>query len=417
MPIQLLPLVIPLGRPARLTVQHLAPGSRYAIQVRSRRQVTPDLECELSADDAGCLRIEGTYALAGEYTVDIAAPSSGARLARLGFFVASPDLFARRPLRADFHIHTRYSDGRNSPAEMVIRGRELGLDVLVITDHNNYAGATEAVAERARLGLNLVDMPGEEVTTPTWHIVAVNADTGIHDRMLEAFGLVGADKPTVDARLSEYDALCWAIRATQAHGGRAYLAHPYWAVDRGFNMPTALYDRILEEGILDGLELIGEVKYEDNVRSLARYLDLRAAGRTLPIVGNSDTHGAQHTYGLYWTLVFATEPSPAGVLQAIAEGWSVACTTVAPTAPANTALTGRAASMQAWGSFELVDYAYFLEEHFFPMHDALCVEEAALAYRAWRGDHLPDGTMAACQADMAALVARCWGGSSTQGRP
>ena len=417
MPIQLFPLVVSLEQPARLSVQGLTPGSRYAFQIRSRRQMAPVLDGELPADDAGCLCIEGTYACAGEHTVDLAVPPTGSRLARLGFFVAPPDLFARRPLRADFHVHTRYSDGRNSPAEMVIRGRELGLDVLTITDHNNYIGASEALAERVRLELNLVDMPGEEVTTPPWHIVAINADAGIYAQMLEAFGLAGADKPAVDARLGEYDALCWAIRATQAHGGRAYLAHPYWAVDRGFNMPTALYDRILEEGILDGVELIGEVKYEDNVRSLARYLDLRAAGRNLPIIGCSDTHGAQHTYGLYWTLVFAAEPSPAGVLQAIADGWSVACTTVAPTAPANTALTGRAASMQAWGSFELVDYAYFLEERFFPMHDALCAQEAALAYRAWRGDRLSDGAMAACHADMAALVTRCWGGSSSQDRP
>jgi hypothetical protein len=417
MPIQLFPLVVSLGQPAPLTIQGLTPGSRYAIRVRARRQMAPVLDHELSADDTGSLCIEGIYPCVGEHTVDLATPSTGVRLARLAFFVAPPDLFARRPLRADFHVHTRYSDGRNSPAEMVIRGRELGLDVLAITDHNNTIGSAESLAERARLDLNLVDMPGEEVTTITWHIVAINADAGIYGRMLEAFGLAGADKPTVEAKLGEYDDLCWAIRDIQAHGGRAYLAHPYWAVDRGFNMPTALYDRILEEGILDGVELIGEVKYEDNIRSLARYLDLRGMGHNLPIIGCSDTHGAQHTYGAYWTLVFAADTSPAGVLQAIADGWSVACTTVAPTAPANTALTGRAASMQAWGSFELVDYACFLEEHFFPMHDALCAQEAALAYRAWRGDRLPDGAMAACHAELAALVARCWNRPPAQDRP
>ena len=97
---------------------------------------------------------------------------------------------------------------------------------------------------------------------------------------------------------------------TQAHGGRAYLAHPYWVVERGYHLPSPWYDRVLEEGILDGIELLGDVKHENNARSLARYLDFRASGGDIPIVGNSDTHRAEHTYGTYWTLVYAARADP-----------------------------------------------------------------------------------------------------------
>jgi hypothetical protein len=232
--------------------------------------------------------------------------------------------------------------------------------------------------------------------------VAINADTAIFQLALETYGLERAEPDEAEAVLSQYEALRWSVQAVQAHGGRAYLAHPYWAVDRGFHLPTDMYDRILGEGILDGLELLGDVRHENNLRSLARYLDYRAAGHEVPIVGNSDTHRSAHTYGQYWTTVYAdTSPdgcviSPESVLDAIAEGWSVACMRV----------DGR---LEAYGSFEHVDYAYFLEEQFYPQHDALCAKEAALAYRAWRGERLPEGSMATCRTEMEALYARCWG--------
>ena len=62
--------------------------------------------------------------------------------------------------------------------------------------------------------------------------------------------------------------------------------------------------------------------------------------------------------------------------------------------------------MSAYGSFELVDYAYWLEEAFFPEHDRLCTKEALLAYRALEGASIDLG---ACRAEIDALYARCWG--------
>ncbi len=394
MPIELAPLTLPHDQPTTLAVGGLTPGATYVVRLRSARQDGDLSEHELQADPEGRLSIAGRYKVCGEHLLDLFPDPASTRLARLHFFVASPDLYARRPLRGDFHIHTLYSDGHSTPAEMLIRARELGLDVAVITDHNSYQASIEGIEAQQRLGLNLITMPGEEVSGPNWHILSIRADAAIYE-------LSTAACTDQDIDSWSYEALRWAIETTQAHGGRAYLAHPYWAVERGYHLPVPIYERVLAEGILDGLELLGGVRYENNVRSLARYLDFRAAGGAIPILGNSDTHRTDHTYGTYWTLVLARELTPEGVLDAIAEGWSVACTTVQPVH-----LHQRAATMEAYGPFELVDYAFFLEQRFFPQHDRLCEEEAALAYRAWRGEQLPPHAMPDQVAQMEALYTR-----------
>jgi predicted metal-dependent phosphoesterase TrpH len=367
----------------------------YIIRLRSARQDADLAEHRLQADPQGELSITCSYEIRGEHFLDLFPEPAAQRLARLHFYVAPAELYARRPLRGDFHIHTLYSDGRSTPVEMLIRARELGLDVAVITDHNSYEASIEGIEAQENLGLNLITMPGEEVSGPNWHILSIGADAAIYDLSTAAF----TDQ---DIDPGSYEALRWAIEATQAHGGRAYLAHPYWAVERGYHLPLPIYERVLSEGILDGLELLGDVRYENNVRSLARYLDFRAAGGTIPILSNSDTHRTDHTYGTYWTLILAHELSAEGVLDAIAEGWSVACTTVKPLP-----LHQRAAAMEAYGPFELVDYAYFLEQHFYPQHDQLCEQEAALAYRAWRGEQLARHAMREHGIDMEALYMRC----------
>ncbi|MBI5624421.1 MAG: PHP domain-containing protein [Elusimicrobia bacterium] len=46
--------------------------------------------------------------------------------------------------RVDLHLHSRFSDGTLAPAELVARGREAGLDLMALTDHDGVAGFPEA---------------------------------------------------------------------------------------------------------------------------------------------------------------------------------------------------------------------------------------------------------------------------------
>ena len=67
----------------------------------------------------------------------------------------------------DLHLHSHYSDGRASPAELVQYAAEIGLSVIALTDHNTLNGINEAQNVARRLGLEVV--PGVELDT-TWEI-------------------------------------------------------------------------------------------------------------------------------------------------------------------------------------------------------------------------------------------------------
>jgi PHP family Zn ribbon phosphoesterase len=73
---------------------------------------------------------------------------------------------ALRRLRADLHIHTCLSpcgELAMSPRAVVARARELGLDLIAVTDHNTTENAGAAI--EAAAGTGLAVLPGVELTT------------------------------------------------------------------------------------------------------------------------------------------------------------------------------------------------------------------------------------------------------------
>jgi predicted metal-dependent phosphoesterase TrpH len=56
----------------------------------------------------------------------------------------------------DLHVHTNMSDGSLSPAEVVRRSAENGLQAIAITDHDTVAGIAEARAEGLRAGVEVI---------------------------------------------------------------------------------------------------------------------------------------------------------------------------------------------------------------------------------------------------------------------
>ncbi len=67
------------------------------------------------------------------------------------------------PAQIDIHMHTYYSDGRFSPAEVVEAAATRGLGAIAITDHDNTRGMREALPLAAAAGIELV--AGIEMTT------------------------------------------------------------------------------------------------------------------------------------------------------------------------------------------------------------------------------------------------------------
>lgn len=64
---------------------------------------------------------------------------------------------------ADLHVHTYYSDGLNSPADLVKLAVNNRLAALAITDHDSIAGIGEAI--KANKHHDLIIIPGVEIST------------------------------------------------------------------------------------------------------------------------------------------------------------------------------------------------------------------------------------------------------------
>lgn len=56
----------------------------------------------------------------------------------------------------DLHIHTTASDGTLTPAQCVLRAKELGLGAIAITDHDTAAGVSSAREEGEKCGVEVI---------------------------------------------------------------------------------------------------------------------------------------------------------------------------------------------------------------------------------------------------------------------
>ncbi len=81
-------------------------------------------------------------------------------------------------MRIDLHTHSSISDGTDTPAELVDRARQVGLDVIALTDHDTFAGLDEAVIRGDQLGVQVVR--GMELSCSrsgqSVHLLAYGAD-------------------------------------------------------------------------------------------------------------------------------------------------------------------------------------------------------------------------------------------------
>jgi 3',5'-nucleoside bisphosphate phosphatase len=74
----------------------------------------------------------------------------------------------------DWHTHTTFSDGLDSPDTVVRNSRLKGIESLAITDHDTLAGYWEALEEANKWKVELV--PGVEISTEIYHILGLGIE-------------------------------------------------------------------------------------------------------------------------------------------------------------------------------------------------------------------------------------------------
>lgn len=76
----------------------------------------------------------------------------------------------------DLHVHSRFSDGTDTPTQLISQAQQLGISALALCDHNTLAGLPEFLSAAA--DTNVEPIPGIEFSTTfrdlEIHILALN---------------------------------------------------------------------------------------------------------------------------------------------------------------------------------------------------------------------------------------------------
>ena len=196
--------------------------------------------------------------------------------------LAVPDLPGFRTLKADFHLHTVFSDGNVWPTVHVQEAWRDGLDVIALTEHAEYhphtadvkvdGGRSYAIAKPLADQLGVILVPGVEITKPDPPAPLVLAEGPQH---FNALFVTDANALNVPNDLME------ALRRAKAQQAFVFWNHPGYRVERPrWFAPVA---RAFDAGLFQGMELVnGPDFYDDAYPWIAE--------RKLTILANSDAH-------------------------------------------------------------------------------------------------------------------------------
>ena len=169
---------------------------------------------------------------------------------------------------ADLHLHTIYSyDGTATVPAVLRRAREIGLDVIAITDHDEIGGALEAVKIAPHYGVEVI--PGIEITTAEGDLLALF----ITEKVDAGLSLI----ETV-LRVRELGGVCIAPHPMASGMGMKSLS--------AFSILKALRNQKVTETLI-GIEAYNGTAID---RVSNYYADIFANGLDIAQTGSSDAH-------------------------------------------------------------------------------------------------------------------------------
>ena len=327
------------------------------------------------------------YPVAWKHLIDRPLNGISARIYSL-----KEDLYTRRPLKGDLHIHTMATDGEESPEMSAALYRKAGFDFIAITDHNTIAPALQAIEKFKDIPTELKIYPGEEIHNGHdcyFHMVNFNCKESVCEKIMESRDAVEKAIDAIEAEIKVPDHLdkremawrTWFQREIHRSGGISILPHTYGLIGGTYNVQTKVAEYVIENGLCDVFEAVSGTENLANRRLQASFWhQMRARGLDIPIVGSSDTHSAAardfKTFDYSWTIVFAQNKDT--VPEDILCKYAVAVDNIAEN------------NKSVYGSLRLVKYAWFLIENYYKYHDALCSDIGSAVLRRVFGDSSQD---------------------------
>lgn len=248
--------------------------------------------------------------------------------------------------KADFHIHTTYSDGTVSPGGRVTEAWYDGLDIIAITDHlESHSGVRRffkvtapynkdnkptryIVPGSTKMPSNGVD-PGLKVDFNAIHNEAVSANKSKGYNLLI---IKGCEMARNNEKLGHYNALFVedlntiydfdlknSFKKVKEQGGLIVHNHP----NNVESYETEWHANVRKEKLIDGIEVANGYRYYPQMVN-------RCVNEKLFMLGNTDAHGlTAHHYGSVgnhrtMTFVLAKECTEKAIKEAILKRRTIA---------------------------------------------------------------------------------------------
>ena len=219
-----------------------------------------------------------------------------------------PDIPGYLTLKCDFHMHTVFSDGNVWPTIRVEEAYTEGLDAIAITDHLEYRPHSQdipsdhnrayEIAKPLAEQLGIILIRGGEITRkmPPGHLNAIFVK---------------------NVNLLERESWFEACEEAKEQGAFIFWNHPGWKKQQpDRTLWWAEHTRLLEAGLLDGIEVVNQYEYYPEALKWSKE-------KELTVMANSDMHDpASVSYDLAEshrpvTLVFAKERSAQSIKEAL----------------------------------------------------------------------------------------------------
>ena len=202
----------------------------------------------------------------------------------------------RRWFKGDTHLHTTNSDGHLHQYELIDRCKKLGLDWIMITDHNFNTVESSYSSD----GLTVIQ--GQELTGYNGHINVWGEK-------------IPFEPPYKLDTIEDYKTITEKAREC---GAIVSVNHPFCS-----NCPFRLD---IDEYPMDCVEVWNTIQHSDNTRNLKWWVGKLLEGKRIAAVGGSDFHrnyAGMDMLAMPTTITYAKSNSKEDILEALKEGRSV----------------------------------------------------------------------------------------------